>query len=481
MPTNPKPQRIRDPLHNLIEFDSSQLEGTLWKVIQTRPFQRLRRIRQLGFSELVFPGATHTRFAHSVGAYHIARRLIQIIKRYLLSNGIQPQDHQEKVALTAALVHDVGHGMFSHAFEDVGKKLKLKMAEHEHVSDYLIRNGEISDILTRSLGSGFANDVANVIGCGRPGNLYDAVVSSQFDADRLDYMQRDRLMTGVQNSGIDFNWLINNLEVGGFKIGNDEQESGSIETFVISNKAIYAAETYILALFHLYPTIYYHKTTRGAEKIFSEIMMRLINLVRDDSIDKTALPINHPIVCFAKNPDDIEKVLTLDDTVFWGALPMLIEADDPLINKFSNWLWTRKLPKCIDIKQKITDGIGANRGSSQKEIEACKKKIERVTISVKESIEELLNTIKSNSLMDTIPRLLVDQADRHPYKSFQESKGPLNQINIRQGEKILDMAEASQVVAGLKPFSLFRAYYDADDTDIKKQLDQIIEEKLRSE
>ena len=83
--------------------------------------------------------------------------------------------------------------------------------------------------------------------------------------------------------------------------------------------------------------------------------------------------------------------------------------------------------------------------------------------------------------MDTIPRLLVDQADRHPYKSFQESKGPLNQINIRQGEKILDMAEASQVVAGLKPFSLFHAYYDADDTDIKKQLDQIIEEKLRSE
>lgn len=173
----------------------------------------------------------------------------------------------------------------------------------------------------------------------------------QRHADRLDYMQRDRLMTGVQNSGIYFNWLINNLEVGGFKIGNDEQESGSIETFVISNKAIYAAETYILALFHLYPTIYYHKTTRGAEKIFSEIMMRLINLVRDDSIDKTALPINHPIICFAKNPDDIEKVLTLDDTVFWGALPMLIEADDPLINKFSNWLWTRKLPKCIDIKK----------------------------------------------------------------------------------------------------------------------------------
>jgi hypothetical protein len=134
------------------------------------------------------------------------------------------------------------------------------------------------------LGSGFANDVADVIGRGRPGNLYDAVVSSQFDADRLDYMQRDRLMTGVQNSGIDFAWLINNLEVGEIPVGSDDEQSGTIYTFVLGPKAIHAAETYVLALFQLYPTIYFHKATRGAEKLFSAIMLHLFELVRSDCI-----------------------------------------------------------------------------------------------------------------------------------------------------------------------------------------------------
>lgn len=167
----PRPERIRDPLHNLIEFGTDQFEHVIWQVIQTRAFQRLRRI--------------------------------------------------------------VGHGMFSHAFEDVGKKLGITMAQHEHVSDLLIReDGEIKHAF-HEMGSGFANDVAAVLKLGRPGNLYDSVVSSQFDADRLDYMQRDRLMTGLQNSGIDFTWLMANLEIGKIKTGVDEEEVGEIETFIL--------------------------------------------------------------------------------------------------------------------------------------------------------------------------------------------------------------------------------------------------------
>ena len=133
-----KPQRIRDPVHNLIEFGTDQFEHTLWRVIQTAPFQRLRRIRQLGFSEYVFPGATHTRFAHSVGVFHTARQLMAIIKRHISSHSGQVKEHQLHVALAAALVHDVGHGMFSHAFEEVGRKLSLPMAHHEEVSGILI-------------------------------------------------------------------------------------------------------------------------------------------------------------------------------------------------------------------------------------------------------------------------------------------------------------------------------------------------------
>lgn len=471
-----KPQRIRDPLHNLVEFDTGQLEQALWKAIQTAPFQRLRRVRQLGFSELIYPGATHTRFAHSIGAFHTARRLMEIIKLHISSRGGQTRDHQERVALAAALLHDVGHGMFSHAFEEIGKKLKLKMAEHEHVSDLLIRQSEISDALNSELGSGFANDVANVIGRGRPGNLYDAVVSSQFDADRLDYMQRDRLMAGVQNSGIDFVWLMSNLEVGDIPTGADDEQSGSIATFVLGPKAIHAAETYVLALFQLYPTVYFHKATRGAEKIFSAIMMRLFELIRTGCVEHTGLPNNHPIVKFAIDPEKIEHALALDDTVFWGSLPILIGADDPLLSHFAKRLWSRELLKCIDVYQEILGCLNTQRGSSKDEAEQFKRKIKRIAVSVQETLEDWLRENPTEP-----QKILIDQADRHPYKRFQESKGPLNQISIRHGDRIFDMADVSPVIAGLEPFNLLRVYYNGDDRDTMEFVRRTIVEKVRSD
>lgn len=314
-----KPQRIRDPLHNIIEFDTDQFEETLWSVIQTFPFQRLRRIKQLGFSDFVYPGATHTRFAHCIGTFYTARRLMQIIKRHLGRSGLHMQDHQADVALAASLVHDVGHGMFSHAFEDIGRTLNLRMAKHELVTEQLIRGGEIAQAF-EPLGSGFAKDVATVIGQDGPRTLYDAVVSSQFDADRLDYMQRDRLMAGVQNSGIDFAWLIDNLEVGVLPQVVDDEKGGDIETFVLGPKAFYAAETFVLALFQLYPTVYFHKTTRAAEKVFSALMLHLIPLVQEGHADKTGLPVNHPIIRFAQNADSLENAIALDDMVFFGGV-----------------------------------------------------------------------------------------------------------------------------------------------------------------
>ena len=185
-------QRIRDPLHDLIEFSTSELERTLWKVVQTRPFQRLRRVKQLGFSDLVYPGASHSRFAHSIGVFHTARQLMEVVHRYVSED----QESKEKRALAAALVHDLGHGPFSHAFEQVGSRLGLKLADHENMSDALIRHSEVSEVLNE-LGSGFANDVANIIQKDGIKTVQHAVVSSQFDADRLDYMRRDRLMTGT--------------------------------------------------------------------------------------------------------------------------------------------------------------------------------------------------------------------------------------------------------------------------------------------
>src|SRR5262245_24097761 len=141
----PKQQRIRDPLHDLIEFnvERSQVERVLWRVLETRPFQRLRRIKQLGFSDFVYPGATHSRLLHSVGVFHTARRLLRIIERH---TGVKEARGDQ--ALAAALVHDLGHGPFSHAFEKIGERFRLKMANHETVSDTIIRNSEVTSLLS---------------------------------------------------------------------------------------------------------------------------------------------------------------------------------------------------------------------------------------------------------------------------------------------------------------------------------------------
>jgi HD superfamily phosphohydrolase len=235
----PTQQRIRDPLHDLIEFnvDEDHLESVLWRVVQTRPFQRMRRIKQLGFSDLVYPGATHSRLLHSLGVFHTARRLVGVVRKY-----VHPfEDSKASQALAAVLVHDVGHGPFSHAFEGVGRRLGLKLADHELVSELLIRDGEIGQEL-RALGSGFSDDVADIVSGSGVSSIYSAIVSSQFDADRLDYMRRDRLMTGTQHAGIDFEWLIQNLEVADVEYGVDETSLGQVKTFVLGPKAIFAAE-----------------------------------------------------------------------------------------------------------------------------------------------------------------------------------------------------------------------------------------------
>ena len=186
-----KLQRVRDPLYNLIEFREERVDDLLWQIIQTEAFQRLRRIKQLGFSEFVYPGATHTRFAHSLGVFHLARRLIEIIDVKLKKRG-SPNNAEKDAALCAALLHDLGHGPFSHAFEEVGKKFQLASVNHESITDKLIREGEIGAILDRYY-KGFRNNVAAAIG--EHSDIYSSVVSGQFDADRLDYMQRDRMMT----------------------------------------------------------------------------------------------------------------------------------------------------------------------------------------------------------------------------------------------------------------------------------------------
>lgn len=467
----PKPQRIRDPIHNLIEFGADQFEHTLWRVIQTAPFQRLRRIRQLGFSEFVFPGATHTRFAHSIGVFHTARQLMGVIKRYVDAHEQQFKRQQAEHALAAALLHDVGHGMFSHGFEALGKEFGWPMAHHEEVSQRLIRDSEISAVLDGEFGRGYAGNVADIIAQGIPSSLYGSVVSSQFDADRLDYMQRDRMMTGVQSSGVDPTWLLANLEVAEVRTGADETGTGTVETLVLGPKAAQTAESYVLALFHLYPNVYLHKATRGAEVLFQALMRQMVHLHKKGESPRCGLQERHPIVRFVAEPANLERALALDDTVFWGALSLLAEAQDPEIQRLTIALRERRLMRCIDLRQRVEAELPARAGEKREQRQA------RVKLVCDEVAGALREREAANP--DGPARFLVDQYVRHPYKRYQDSKTPLNQILIRLGaDPPTDMADLSPVIAHAEPFNLCRAYVFRDDADAEDVIKNIMRTKL---
>jgi uncharacterized protein len=464
-------QRIRDPLHNLITFQANEFEHVMWRVIQTRPFQRLRRIKQLGFSEFVYPGASHSRFAHSLGVFHVARKLMRIIKVHLgQSRYLETRAHQ---AIAAALVHDLGHGPFSHAFEEVGRRLNLRLANHEEVSDAIIRDGEMADTLNE-LGSGFSDDVASIIKAAGPGNIYSAVVSSQFDADRLDYMQRDRLMTGTQQGAIDFEWLLANIEVGEVPSGVDEESLGPVETFVLGPKAIYAAESYVLGLFQLYPSVYFHKTTRGAEKLFTELLCRVVNMIGDGSVRLTGLAVAHPLVQFARNPEDLNSVLRLDDVVVSGALASMADAKDESVCELARRLRDRSFYKAIDVRERLNRGLREKAKSKGRKAEEAFKEdgkiVDRMCANIREDVRLWLSKQDGET-----PRILVDQEKRDPYKPLQESKGPLNQIRIRIGPKeLVDLGDRSRIVRAIEPFQLFRLYVSKDDKESRTFIDKVI-------
>jgi uncharacterized protein len=250
--------------------------------------------------------------------------------------------------------------------------------------------------------------------------------------------------------------LVANLEIGSVPVGVDDTPVGHIETFVLGPKAAYAAEAFVLGLFHLYPTVYFHKATRGAEKIFTELLIQVVNLVRAGDLDKTGLPSNHSLVSFAKNPEDVEIALRLDDSVIWGCLTQMSDASDPVVSEFSERLKDRKLLKCWDVRSQVAHALDPKSENSDEIIET----IDKCCAEIDKKLNEW---IANNG--DSRPRILIDNEERSPYKSVNESKGPLDRINIRtDGGVLVDLQERSSVVAALKTYKLFRAYVDrADD------------------
>lgn len=221
---------IRDPIHDYIELDELALD-----LIDTPHIQRLRRIRQLGFSNLVYPGANHTRFEHSLGVYHLAGHLVK-----------QFEKHEQMELLAAALLHDIGHGPFSHATEPIIEKYTRR--SHDDVEG-LLKKGAISDVLEKYSLS------PSVIARHIKGETYQGqIINSEIDVDRMDYLVRDAHYTGVAFGLIDHIRLIHELQF------NENR-------LVLNIGGIQAAESLLVSRFLMQPTVYFHHVSRIAESM----------------------------------------------------------------------------------------------------------------------------------------------------------------------------------------------------------------------
>ncbi len=298
-----KTLRVRDPIHDLIVFEGkSELDQLAWRLLNTKEFQRLRRIKQLGFSELTYPGASHSRFSHSVGVFHAARQLVSIIK----NNFSKTDDDRLVACLCAALLHDIGHGPFSHVFERQLKTPTLKKVHEKWTCNIISADTDVFRVLNE-FDPKLPARVVKIIESDDPEDIYASIVSSQFDADRLDYLRRDRYMCGVSVGQFDCSWLIENLiKADVVRYADPErQTSAKIEWIVLNPKAREAAEGYLLARYQLYSTVYYHKTTRSAEGMLHIVLGRVIEAIRAKKFDIIGLPERHSLSRFfsKRNPD----------------------------------------------------------------------------------------------------------------------------------------------------------------------------------
>lgn len=256
---------FRDPLYNYIAFDRSR-DGWLVDLVNCREVQRLRRIHQLGVSNFTYPGADHTRFAHSLGVTHLMQLVLAHLERVSDAEKIK---NARQALLATALLHDVGHGPFSHLFEP------CLGINHEQWSIAVIRDKEsqVHKVLKRQ-SEYLPNHVADLVDeeSSKHPAWQRALMSSQLDVDRLDYLRRDSLFTGAGYGHFDWHRLLTTVEF--YDAETD---------LVWPEKSALAIEEYIFARYYMYQNVYLHKTTRGFEQLLQAMWNRANQLKQDET------------------------------------------------------------------------------------------------------------------------------------------------------------------------------------------------------
>ena len=369
---------IIDPIHDFVRVNQSELE-----IIDTPIFQRLRRIKQLSGAHLIYPGAQHTRFEHSLGVMHIASMACQS----LLEKSLIPLDQIQNLRF-AGLLHDIGHGPFSHLFEEILRK--NQKISHEDIGSDIIKKTEIGDLISRN---GFSKkSIADIAFGYFKHQFVSEVISGVLSADIMDYLLRDGYFTGAEHAKIDHKRLTYSLDVYKNKLALDKSALVNFETMMISR-------------YQMFKAVYFHKTVRAGEVMLLEAMS-----LAEDELGLSSL--------------DLEDFLKLSDESVITKLLNLPEHNSKLktAKKIATDYLNRNLFKCV-FERTITHNLGTKIAEELKEGIAKKSNIDSNQIHLDTSTTHSIPMTPTNEESKSV--ILITKEPKIKAEEFFISKIPL--------------------------------------------------------
>lgn len=314
----PMEKVFRDPIHDYVYVQ----DQVILDLINTKEFQRLRRIHQLGTTSFVFHGAEHTRFSHSLGCYEVARRIVESFARNYPSktpsDGLWNND-ERLVTLCAALLHDIGHGAYSHTFEHIFN------TDHEKFTTRIITDPqtEVNQVLRR-ISPDFPTKVASVISHDYPNPQVVQLISSQIDADRMDYLLRDSYYTGTNYGNFDLTRILRVMRP--YEHGIAFQMSG-----------IHAVEDFIVSRFQMYVQVYFHSVSRSMEVILGHLLKLANQLYQSERANHRQRNFQpHYLMPFFDENFKLDDYLKLDDGVLNTYFLQWVDDEDPILSDLAH-------------------------------------------------------------------------------------------------------------------------------------------------
>lgn len=318
---------LKDPVHSYIHIHYE----VIWNCLDSKEFQRLRRIRQLGGDFQVYPTAEHSRFSHSLGVYEIVRRMVTEVKTLCA----ELTEYEKVCVMLAGLLHDVGHGPFSHAFEHV-----TNHSHEEYTAKIILGDTELNSIL-REVSKKMPEDIVSIIQHTHENDILNQIVSGQLDADRMDYLLRDSYFTATSYGQFDLERILRTMRV--------RKTSEGRKVIVVKHTGIHSVEDYIMARYQMYWQVYYHPVARSYEAVFIQLFNRLKDIFKDNKDYFEDMKVLIPFLEKAEVSE--EEYYRLDENSLLYCCALIQDKDDVIAADLAKRLQNRKLFEYVDYNE----------------------------------------------------------------------------------------------------------------------------------